>query len=110
MLPVLITAFVLTYESLRDKWYMKSLFYLSVLNFILQQILQITGVLYYMQMITVVHLLFILMESVDQQIEDIKEQQEERARQQKEKAEAKRIYEAVSAGKKPALEISHKNL
>lgn len=60
MLPVLITAFVLTYESLRDKWYMKALFYLSVLNFIVQQILQITGVLYYMQMITVVHLLFIL--------------------------------------------------
>lgn len=60
MLPVLITAFVLTYESLRDKWYMKALFYLSVLNFILQQILQITGVLYYMQMITAVHLLFIL--------------------------------------------------
>lgn len=60
MLPVLITAFVLTYESLRDKWYMKALFYVSVLNFIVQQILQITGVLYYMQMITVVHLLFIL--------------------------------------------------
>ena len=60
MLPVLIIAFVLTYESLRDKWYMKALFYLSVLNFIVQQILQITGVLYYMQMITVVHLLFIL--------------------------------------------------
>lgn len=50
-----------------------------------------------------------LMESVDEQIEDIKEQQEERAEQQKEKAEAKRIYEAVSAGKKPTLEISHKN-
>ena len=50
-----------------------------------------------------------LMESVDEQIEDIKEQQEERAEQQKEKAEAKRTYEAVSAGKKPTLEISHKN-
>ena len=50
-----------------------------------------------------------LMESVDEQIEDVKEQQEERAEQQKEKAEAKRIYEAVSAGKKPTLEISHKN-
>lgn len=50
-----------------------------------------------------------LMESVDEQIEDIKEQQKERAEQQKEKAEAKRIYEAVSAGKKPTLEISHKN-
>lgn len=50
-----------------------------------------------------------LMKSVDEQIEDIKEQQEERAEQQKEKAEAKRIYEAVSAGKKPTLEISHKN-
>lgn len=50
-----------------------------------------------------------LMESVDEQIEDIKEQQEERAEQQKEKEEAKRIYEAVSAGKKPTLEISHKN-
>ncbi len=50
-----------------------------------------------------------LMESVDEQIEDIKEQQEERAEQQKEKAEAKRIYEAVSVGKKPTLEISHKN-
>lgn len=50
-----------------------------------------------------------LMESVDQQIEDVKEQQEERAELQKEKAEAKRIYEAVSAGKKPTLEISHKN-
>ena len=49
------------------------------------------------------------MESVDEQIEDVKEQQEERAEQQKEKAEAKRIYEAVSAGKKPTLEISHKN-
>ena len=46
------------------------------------------------------------MESVDQQIEDVKEQQEERAELQKEKAEAKRIYEAVSTGKKPTLEIS----
>lgn len=60
MLPVLITAFVLTYESLRDQWYMKALFYLSVANFLAQQILQITGVLYYMQMITVVHILFVL--------------------------------------------------
>lgn len=42
-----------------------------------------------------------LMESVDRQIEDTKEQQE--------KAEAKRIYEAVSTGKKPTLEISYKN-
>ena len=43
MLPVLITAFVLTYESLRDQWYMKALFYLAVANFVAQQILQITG-------------------------------------------------------------------
>ena len=49
------------------------------------------------------------MESVDQQIEDVREKQEERAELQKEKAEAKRIYEAVSAGKKPTLEISNKN-
>ena len=49
------------------------------------------------------------MESVDQQIEDVREQQEERAEQQKEKAEAKRIYEAVSTEKKPTLEISYKN-
>jgi diguanylate cyclase (GGDEF)-like protein len=60
MLPVLITAFVLTYESLRDQWYMKALFYLAVANFVAQQILQITGVLYYMQMIAVVHILFVL--------------------------------------------------
>lgn len=60
MLPVLITAFILTYEPMRDKWYMKALFYLSVLDFLVQQILQITGIRYYMQMITVVHLLFIL--------------------------------------------------
>lgn len=50
-----------------------------------------------------------LMESVDQQIEDVREQQEERLEKQREKAEAKRIYEAVSAGKKPTLEILHKN-
>ena len=50
-----------------------------------------------------------LMESVDRQIEDTKEQQEERFEQQQEKAEAKRIYEAVSTGKKPTLEISYKN-
>ena len=50
-----------------------------------------------------------LMESVDQQIEDVREQQEKRAEQQQEKAEAKRIYEAVSTGKKPTLEISYKN-
>lgn len=49
-----------------------------------------------------------LMESVDQQIEDVREQQEKRAEQQQ-KAEAKRIYEAVSTGKKPTLEISYKN-
>ena len=49
------------------------------------------------------------MESVDQQIEDVREQQKKRAEQQQEKAEAKRIYEAVSAGKKPTLEIFHKN-
>lgn len=50
-----------------------------------------------------------LMDSVDQQIEDVREQQEERLEKQREKAEAKRIYEAVSAGKKPTLEILHKN-
>ena len=50
-----------------------------------------------------------LMESVDQQIEDVREQQEERLEKQREKAEAKRIYEAVSTGKKPTLEILHKN-
>ena len=60
MLPVLITAFVLTYEPMRNKWYMKALFYSSVVNFVMQQILQITGTLYYMQMIMVVHVLFIL--------------------------------------------------
>ena len=60
MLPVLITAFVLTYEPMRNKWYMKVLFYLSVANFVMQQILQITGILYYMQMIVMVHVLFIL--------------------------------------------------
>ena len=50
-----------------------------------------------------------LMESVDQQIEDVREQQEERLEKQREKAEAKRIYEAVSTGKRPTLEILHKN-
>ena len=60
MLPVLITAFILTYESMRDKWYMKALFYLSVGNFLFQQLLQITGLVYYMQMITAVHFLFLL--------------------------------------------------
>lgn len=60
MLPVLITAFILTYESMRDKWYMKALFYLSVGNFLIQQLLQITGLVYYMQMITAVHFLFLL--------------------------------------------------
>lgn len=60
MLPVLITAFILTYESMRDKWYMKALFYLSVGNFLIQQQLQITGLVYYMQMITAVHFLFLL--------------------------------------------------
>ena len=55
MLPVLITAFILTYESMRDKWYMKALFYLSVGNFLIQQLLQITGLVYYMQMITDVY-------------------------------------------------------
>lgn len=60
LIPVLVMAFILTYESLRDRWYMKTLFYASVVNFVMQQIFQITGVLYYMQMIAVVHLLLIL--------------------------------------------------
>lgn len=60
MIPVLIMAFVMTYESLRGKWYMKALFYLTVANFVLQQLLQITGIVYYMQMVTVVHVLFVL--------------------------------------------------
>lgn len=60
LVPVLVMAFILTYEPLRDKWYMKALFYASVVNFVLQQILQITGILYYIQMMAVVHVLLIL--------------------------------------------------
>lgn len=58
LLPVVIMAFILTYESLRDKWYMKVLFYLSVANFLLQQLLQITGSVYYIHMVNMVHVLF----------------------------------------------------
>lgn len=60
LLPVVIMAFILTYESLRDKWYMKALFYLSVANFVIQQVLQIAGIAYYIRMVNVVHGLFIL--------------------------------------------------
>lgn len=60
LLPVVIMAFILTYESLRGKWYMKALFYLAVVNFVVQQVLQIAGIAYYIQMVNVVHILFIL--------------------------------------------------
>lgn len=60
MFPVLITAFVLTYESLRDRWYMRALFGISVADFLLQQFFQITGIFYYREMVDVVQIIFIL--------------------------------------------------
>lgn len=60
MFPILITAFVLTYDSLRDRWYMKALFCISVVDFLLQQLFQITGIFYYREMVDVVQILFVL--------------------------------------------------
>lgn len=60
MFPILITAFVLTYESLRDRWYMRALFGISVADFLLQQFFQITGIFYYREMVDVVQLIFVL--------------------------------------------------
>lgn len=59
-----------------------------------------------------------IMDHVDEQIEDVQEEQEERAEKQEKRAvaqrqtkrsEAQQIYEAVTSGKTPAMDIPHKN-
>lgn len=59
-MPVLISAYLLTYDGLRNKWYIKWIFRLSVGVYLLMQLLQVTGVCYYLDMPPLIHLLFIL--------------------------------------------------
>lgn len=60
LIPFFAAAFLLTYESLRKRWYMKALFWLSAFSFVLAQVLQIMGLVYYIEMVTIVHILLAL--------------------------------------------------
>lgn len=57
LIPVLATGFLLTFETLRKRKYMKAMFWLSAAVFVVAQLLQITGVCYYIQLVSVVHIL-----------------------------------------------------
>ena len=60
LMPVLISAYLLTYDGLRNKWYIKWIFRLTVGIYLSMQLLQATGVCYYMDMLPLIHLMFIL--------------------------------------------------
>ncbi len=57
LIPVCSVAFLLTYDSLGKRKYMKGLFWLSAISFVLAQILQIFEIAYYIELVTMVHIL-----------------------------------------------------
>lgn len=60
LIPVFIMAFLLTYKTLCQKKYMHWMFWLSATSFVVVQLLQITGIFYYTQMVFCVHVLVVL--------------------------------------------------
>ncbi len=57
LVPVCSIAFLLTYESLGKRKYMKGLFWISAVSFVLAQVLQIFEIAYYIELVTLVHIL-----------------------------------------------------
>ena len=60
LIPVLAVSFLLTFESLNRRRWMHVLLWVSAGAFLTVQLLQITGTIYYNQMVPVVHVLIIL--------------------------------------------------
>lgn len=60
LIPFFAAAFLLTFETLGKRKYIRGLFWLSGANFVLAHILQIAGVTHYIDMVSVVHVLIIL--------------------------------------------------
>ncbi len=60
LIPFFAAAFMLTFETLGKRKYIRVLFWVSGVNFILGHILQIAGVVYYIDMVSVVHILIVL--------------------------------------------------
>ena len=60
LIPFFAAAFLLTFETLGKRKYIRGLFWLSGANFVLAHILQIAGVIHYIDMVSVVHVLIIL--------------------------------------------------
>ena len=59
-IPVLISAFLLTFEPLAKKWYMKGNLFLSIAVNIIVHLLQLTGMAYYIDMIFIMILLLVI--------------------------------------------------
>lgn len=60
MIPVLIIRFLLTFQVFRKSKYMRGLFWIAAISYVVVQALQITGAAYYLTMVPVVHLLLAL--------------------------------------------------
>lgn len=57
LIPVCSVAFLLTYDSLGKRKYMKGLFWISAVSFVLAQVLQILEIAYYIELVVMVHIL-----------------------------------------------------
>ncbi len=60
LIPVLAVSFLLTFVTLRKRKYVRGLFWITSAFFVIVQLLQITSTVYYIQMVSVAHVLFIL--------------------------------------------------
>lgn len=60
LIPLLITSLLLTYETFNKRKFTHVIFWLSFASFIIVQILQVTGVAYYIEMLFIMHIMLIL--------------------------------------------------
>lgn len=60
LIPFFAAAFLLTFETLGQRKIIRGMFWISGANFVVAQILQITGVVHYIHLVSVVHVLILL--------------------------------------------------
>lgn len=60
LIPVLAVSFLLTFDSISRKKYMRVLFWISAAAFLLIQVLQVLGIAYYIEMVPAAHVLIVL--------------------------------------------------
>lgn len=60
MIPMLVTSLLLTFDTFRNQKYMCAMFWISCGTFCIVQLLQITGITFYISLVPIVHILILL--------------------------------------------------